>query len=256
MTAFVYLMRMLQPASPAVFITERQQGRGWAQSLANLAKLCDCVELKADHGAEQQHLENGEAVAVRALLEQVLPVAQHVTALLLGSGGTTSASSCPAGTDAPPAPTAATGAPFGTTNSASAAPSACEASGECLEDGSTALDVCPIPVDSTMILLQAASRVVLLCLNLAKDGGSAYQILSRGAQRTRSSSSEPSEPEHYASTDAGGAAQPDMNASASSGPDDLVSALDAVLFLARALVSDGPLWEEAKTKYPLLLIEV
>jgi hypothetical protein len=104
-----------------------------------------------------------------------------------------------------------------------------------------------VPADSALLLLMGASAVVERCVAVGLLSAAGCNTISgRPAARGQPSSCA-SQPCSRGASTAG-------NQGGSSG-DDLVAAFKSLLSLARLLVSDGPWWEEARAKYPLLLIE-
>jgi hypothetical protein len=84
-----------------------------------------------------------------------------------------------------------------------------------------------LPVESTLLLLEASARLLRFCIPLAVVNTDAYSTLSRSP--------------HPATHN------PHQN--------DLVAALGAVLALASDLVSGGPWWQEARACHPLTLVD-
>jgi hypothetical protein len=99
------------------------------------------------------------------------------------------------------------------------------------------------PPDVALLLLGAAARILSHCITDTSSRGCDYNILAQGLQTSSSSSSQDT-----CQQEAGPPAGQEHSR------DDLVVFLDVAFSLASALVSGGPLWEEAKAKEPLLLL--
>jgi hypothetical protein len=256
MISSVYLMRALQPASPEYFITERQQGNAWAQCLDTVIKLQFRHEERGDQAMKQLCLKE-RPMAARVLLEQVLPVLQHVATLLLGSSNTGAANSGRALGSAPSRSTAAAATLDTARDASTPLHHAGGGSDRHHHSGHTASSACAIPVDSTLVLLQAASMVIRQCM-MCTDSDRAYKIMSRGLECTSGGAPSgvgqgaSSSGSSSSSSRTAGAAQHNSKSAVS---DDLAALWDVFLSLTSVLVSGGPLWQEAKAKHPVLLIE-
>jgi hypothetical protein len=212
-------------------------------------------------------------VAFRVLLDQALPVLQHVGSLAQskvsdiqpGDGHQAAAEPAvePAGRPAPQLASHLEGPGFCT-----AVPEASQQTSSAGEGAVGPQRRCHVPVDSTLLLLQAASNILWESVGLAAGDEDAHRTLSQGLQHAadrtaaQSSSGAPT-------SEAPAAAEPRSSPAAShhpehqqgqqasvqlGGTDDLVVALDAVLHLATDLVSGGPWLQQARAQHPLLLI--
>jgi hypothetical protein len=111
----------------------------------------------------------------------------------------------------------------------------------------------PIPPDVGLLLLGAAARILSHCLIEISQGGCDYNILAQGLQMSSSNTSL-QEPSSSSSLQDISHPQAGVTAGQLQGTDDVVDILDAVLLLSHALVSGGPLWQEARANHPLLLL--
>jgi hypothetical protein len=236
-------------------------------SLASMLYNCLTVNLRDELTQQQQDGFPGDAVAIRMLLDHMMPVLTHVVAVQQGGVGMSPAASTAAGrqdnsmsiasrdtsscgcTADKTASMAAdnTAERQGPSSRASAAADAATAV------SSTASSTPPpphIPADIALSLLAAASRTVGCCLYEATSSEHAYRILSRGLQHVDASSRQAD----GSNTGAVSSGHP-PSAGAPREADDMVGTMDAVLSLTCSLISRGAWWQEAKAKYPLLLIE-
>jgi hypothetical protein len=142
-------------------------------------------------------------------------------------------------------------------------------------DGSdTAIGSCALPADAALLLLGAAARILEFCVQSTAKGDCDYSILARSTPFPSSSSNTATTVSTDSSSDNNNATcassssngygsmphcpheqQAPAAAHQAPGEDALPVMLDAVLSLAYTLVTGGPWWEEARAKYPLLLIE-
>jgi hypothetical protein len=92
-----------------------------------------------------------------------------------------------------------------------------------------------LPSDSCLLLLAASAQAVLAALSLRCGGKGCTECTSGSLCKSGASKAV-----NVMSLDAA----------------SVLDAMDAVLWLAHLLTSDGPTWEEVKAKHPLLAIEV
>jgi hypothetical protein len=327
--ASLLLMQLLRPTSPQAFAAGTLEGRGWVQSLAHITEWISndyvggCV-------IEEPGSEDGDALALRPLLIQMLPVVCHVATVAHGSSSAAGPSTHqPTRTHSAQA-SATTPTPAG---AAIGGQSASSNSSDCSTPGPTSLasETAPncalrFPADSTLLLLASAAELVaagtalavrseaacnmlcrgsfdngtdaletMLCRELGMSSGSAAaaQAASTAGVSDQASSgtlagasstgshrfSTPQAAVHAdgasAASKAGGNGRAQGDASPESsqglqaqqsvpgtsvpggagGSNDLATATRAAVALASSLASQGAWWQEAKAKYPLLLIE-
>jgi hypothetical protein len=202
-----------------------------------------------------------EASALRALLHVLLPTLTHTSAALanyaaplqLGTDqpgmnqncstqlhGT--ADSVPQDTEQLPATTALP-------DSASAATPACS---------TPATTFTTPPADSALLLMTGAAGVVSSCvktgLMCARDVRT-WAGLETSVTNLGTSSGSAGEAAQQGTAGATEATTATVEPNLSAGVDILVPAFEALVSLARSLVSNYAWWQEAKANYPLLLIE-
>jgi hypothetical protein len=108
----------------------------------------------------------------------------------------------------------------------------------------------PPPTDSALLLLMGASSLLERCVAVGLVNTAARRILSSGARAGGVHNQGPS-----SSGSAGSQAGLTAQSSGQAASDDLKTALESLLSLAHLLTHEGPWWQEARAKYPLLLIE-
>jgi hypothetical protein len=224
--ACVSVVSMLRPASPPVFTAGDKHARSWALCLYALSVLHDPENRKGE--------ERSNAVISRVLLEQMLPVLQHVASL---------EASTPAVT---PVVSSGKEAAAGAAPGHGARCTTCEASAIGKETDATpgaqvpvSRIICNIPADNTLLLLKAVAYVTGRAAAFVTGHECESAGTAQGLHHAGSSEASQHCSENFAEKDV----------------DALITALDAVLRLASALVSGGPWWQEARTKHPLVLIE-
>jgi hypothetical protein len=113
------------------------------------------------------------------------------------------------------------------------------------------------PADSALLLLMGASAVVERCVAVGLVSAAAHNIISGSSVVAAGSQGQPSSSasQSFSSGTSTAGTQAGLTIAQQSSGDDLMAAFNALLSLARLLVSDGPWWEEARAKYSLLLIE-
>jgi hypothetical protein len=196
----VLLLQLLRPVSASDFASGRSQSKAWLLSLSNIARQLPGLMTFEDDVNRPGTYWHGKGL--RVLLEQVLPV--------LGFA---------AGLDQ-------------------------SISREQLPDGSqssSGMDFASaLPADCTLLLLDAAARVLGACVAAARTNKASHSLLTKGLDCASSS-------EH---------GQQGQAAAHVDDQNDLVTVLHAVQALACDLVTGGALWQQAKEQCPLLLIEV
>jgi hypothetical protein len=136
------LLQLLRPPAYPASVLSSRQGRAWVLCLANLAHQLDTLA-GTDQAVEQGPLWN--AVGLRVLLEQVLPVLQHAA----GPDHMTSHDHVPVSN----------------------------------EDMDSETDPPPTPDGySTLLLLGAAAQLLHACIPAATTSQAAHLILSKGLQ--------------------------------------------------------------------------
>jgi hypothetical protein len=250
------LMRYLRPPSVLEFAAGGHYSQGWATCFANAGDLMSV--LISDWNSTGDLLESWaaeDATAFRALLAPALPLLLHTAATFeivhqqTAQSGIGPAPLVQDHEGVVPQIVPDLSAPGSTSPPASALSSS--AAAELREKTAaeappppppvTSVDV--VPADSALLLLMGASAVVEKCVAVGLVRAAARDIVS-GRSSARGSQDQPSSSSARTAGNQGG----------SSG-DDLLAAFKSLLSLARLLVSDGPWWEEARAKYPLLLIE-
>jgi hypothetical protein len=209
------------------------------------------------------------ATVLRTFLQEVLPVLLHVAALAQGEGGVSSihardgsaqvqpqAAVC-SGLCGPDASTCRLGGPCNIATGRESSTSSSSSTRPAVEGSVPGANVSvpaaasSVPVENTLFLLRAAAGILGHCLRYAVSNEVAYEVISQGMQRAGASPDQP----HSKAACRG---QPD-SCNSSYRPtgvtDDLATAPGAVMSLICALISKGPWWEEARAKYPLLLIQ-
>jgi hypothetical protein len=217
LTASMEVLQYLRPPSVLDFSAGGHYSQGWATCFANVG---DLVSLLVSDWSSTGDLGNRyaeDATAFRALLAPALPLLAHTAAKFEGIHQLTAQ---PSNLPAPPPAASSVGA---------------------------------IPADSALLLLMGASAVVERCVAVGLVSAAAHDIVSGVSAGTGQSSSSASQASSIGARTAGN--QAGLTAAQEPSGDDLMAAFKSLLSLANLLVSDGPWWEEARAKYPLLLIE-
>jgi hypothetical protein len=268
-------IKLLQPGVPSDLTADTTRFRAWSLSFMSLASMMDdCFLPNPEDGAAQQQDEiQGNAIALRILLDHIMPILREVAPVQQCGIGTSSAARTSAGnqesssfrdrdTSCCTGSTSSSSSPYSGMPVPLAAESAHAAQGPSSSGSVAAGDgggtrntartpaLAQIPADIALSLLAAASGTVGHCWSEATSSEHAYRILSRGLQHVGANAPQ------AAGSDAGTvpSGQPSP-AGALPEADDMVDTLDAVLSLTYSLISRGPWWQEAKAQYPLLLID-
>jgi hypothetical protein len=216
------LLQYLRPPSVLDFSAGGHYSQGWATCFANMGDVMSLLAMPWGPTADCRIRDVQQATAFRGLLAPALPLLAHTAARFEIVHQHTAQS----GNRPPPLSSAA---------------------------ASAASSVGAIPADSALLLLMGASAVVERCVAVGLVSAAGHGIISGGSAGTGQPSSSASQAFRSAARTAGN--QAGLTAAPEPNGDDLMAAFQLLLSLARLLVSDGPWWEEARAKYPLLLIE-
>jgi hypothetical protein len=269
----------MRPASPEAFAAGAPEGRGWALSLRAIATTLAPYRMTAQSQQVQPEQVPGDAMALKVLLNEVVPVLSHAASLAGGAAPATGwfpgtcrfegpeadvvRSSTAVDDAAPAAGTYAAPAHGLLFGSIPAAQPAATGSAAPLHDSPTTLTPQPLgnltlPVDSTLLLLGSSAEIVTSCIDAAKKAKalhsmleSTFHISSPGQSQLRCLGSGGTAGQ--AASDSG--ITTEQNGAALYGTGDVVTALEGVLSLAYVLVSGESLWQMARAQCPLLLIE-
>jgi hypothetical protein len=226
------LVCLLRPAPASAFTAGAPGNRAWACSLRTLAQLAAlwaaCEAL--DQSDAEEEVVAGNAISLRILIEEMLPVLSHVASLTQPAShtaekGMSSVKSAAASLAVPT--TCGQDPKLGGLPSPATSGNSSDPLSGTWDSGSL------YPVDSTLQLLMAAADLTAASARLAFRSPSHYTVLAGGLQHIGS----------------------DRLTLTYHISDGIIAALDAVLSLARALVTKGAWWQEAKAHHPLLLIE-
>jgi hypothetical protein len=240
-------MPWLRPVTPEMFSANAAASTAWASCMVTILELSDLLSTwdpRAHEGPDHDR-------ALDLLLGQLLPVLLHVRAAPLHQEGVDSKGGVHQQPDQPAAHAGQPGSevtPSGSiagrvagTGPSSSSPTdpAGQASGSSSAGGGVVVTAPCLPTpDSTLMLLSASSQL-LSRITLAEEAAAA----SLKASPTNGSS-----PQRHA-------AGHGLKQSVQRGQ-DTGHALEACLSLAHRLVADRSLWQVAKARNPLLLIEV
>jgi hypothetical protein len=241
------VMPWLRPATPGMLSANAAASTAWASCMVTVLELSELLSTwdpRAYEGPDH-------ARALDILLGHLLPVLRDVSVArsqqweYKGAGEahqesdqSASHSGQPGSLVTPPGGTAGRVAGTGPSSSSAACPAGQASGSSSAGDGELVTAPCLPSPDSTLMLLSAASQL-LSRIALAEEAAAAANM---EASRTSDSS-----PQRNA---AGGELQ---NIGECGG--DTGRAFAACLSLAHRLVADRSLWQVAKARYPLLLIE-
>jgi hypothetical protein len=230
--ASLSLMQVLQPRLPSACAADAVRGRAWATCLMSVASIMGhyAINRWQEEPLEAERVTR-DAIALRVLLDQVLPV--------LGSTATALGSGC-----------SAVGSSGSSSSGGHGSDNSC---------GTASTTHLHLREDSALMLLAFSAALVPHCITAAVHNSSANKILGLGLAPVSStaaagqvSGSQPS------AAGARSTARPGTD-SPTSGPvdarDDLAASFASVLSLVHTLTSGGLWWQSAKAKDPLLLIE-